>query len=79
MYLFKNEFMAYLLQQSPDRVKNYYINRPVKILSKAEPELCDYIRSTEAQGLVEAAQTMSDFLYDAWGVEGGDIFSVRIK
>lgn len=80
-YLLKNEFMAYLLQQRSSGVKRYFteVLSKRRYISAAEPELCDYIRSTEAQGLVEAAQTMSDFLYDAWGVEGGDIFSVRIK
>ena len=80
-YLLKNEFMAYLLQQKIDGVRPYFTDVLSKrrFISAAEPELCEYIRKTQARSLIEAAETMSAFLYDAWGVEGGNVFSVRIE
>ena len=61
-YLFKNEFMAYTLQQSVGEVKNYYIDRLARIINSAEPELCAYIRDTDAAAFTQAAETMSAFL-----------------
>ena len=72
-YLFKNEFMAYTLQQSVGEVKNYYIDRLARIINSAEPELCAYIRDTDAAAFTQAAEKMSAFLAGNWGINGGRI------
>lgn len=75
LYLLKNEFMAYILQQSSTQVEWYYINRlsRQKLISKAEPELCNYIREINALPFKQAADRMNDFLYATWGLKGGRI------
>ena len=78
-YLFKNEFMAYTLQQSVGEVKNYYIDRLARIINSAEPELCAYIRDTDAAAFTQAAETMSAFLAEKWGINGGRISLISFE
>ena len=78
-YLFKNEFMAYTLQQNVGEVKNYYIDRLARIINSAEPELCAYIRDTEAAAFTQAAETMSAFLAKNWGINGGRISLISFE
>lgn len=78
-YLFKNEFMAYTLQQSVGEVKNYYIDRLARIINSAEPELCAYIRDTEAAAFTQAAEKMSAFLAENWGINGGRISLISFE
>ena len=78
-YLFKNEFMAYTLQQSVGEVKNYYIDRLARIINSAEPELCAYIRDTEAAAFTQAAEKMSAFLTENWGINGGRISLISFE
>ncbi|GMO45507.1 MAG: hypothetical protein Pg6C_07500 [Treponemataceae bacterium] len=75
-YLAYNEFMAYLLQQPvsacgayfSQRIANYiYINRHY-------PTLAKYVRDTGAQGLVEAARKLSDYLSRTWGFAAGRLW-----
>lgn len=78
-YLFKNEFMAYTLQQSVGEVKNYYIDRLARIINSAEPELCAYIRDTDAAAFTQAAEKMSAFLAENWGINGGRISLISFE
>ena len=78
-YLFKNEFMAYTLQQSVGEVKNYYIDRLARIINSAEPELCAYIRDTEAAAFTQAAEAMGAFLAKNWGINGGRISLISFE
>ncbi|MGI5173831.1 hypothetical protein H0R92_09545 [Treponema sp. OMZ 840] len=80
-YLLKNEFMAYVLQQSPSSTGAYFTDVLSKrrFISTAEPELCDYIRKTDARAFVQAAETMSAFLYKNWGLAGGNLFFMSIN
>ena len=77
--MFKNEFMAYTLQQSVGEVKNYYIDRLARIINSAEPELCAYIRDTEAAAFTQAAEKMSAFLVENWGINGGRISLISFE
>ncbi|MEL3905729.1 MAG: hypothetical protein P1P65_01675 [Treponema sp.] len=74
-YLLKNEFMAYILQQSSSHVQWYAVNRlsRQRAISDAEPELCAYIRSINAVPFKDAAEKMEAFLYAQWGLRGGRI------
>ncbi|WP_428768716.1 hypothetical protein V1L52_08395 [Treponema sp. HNW] len=77
-YLLKNEFMAYILQQKPSDVKRYFTDvlSVRRYISAAEPRLCEYVRKSEARSFVRAGEAMSAFLYDSWGIEGGNLFSI---
>ena len=74
-YLLQNEFMAYILQQSSGYLQWYYLNRLSRqwAISKAEPKLCEYIRSIKAEPFMQAAARMSSFLYTRWGIVGGRV------
>lgn len=80
-YLFKNEFMAYTMQQRVENVQNYFIDTLSyrKAVSAAEPELCEYIRASKAASFVSAAHQMSGFLYATWGIKAGKIALVSIE
>ena len=42
-------------------------------MNKAEPELRAYIRKTDAEDFMQAAEQMSAFLYTRWGLKAGRI------
>ena len=74
-YLLQNEFMAYLLQQNSSQLRPYYVDRIswLRVMNKAEPELRAYIRKTDAEDFMQAAEQMSAFLYTRWGLKAGRI------
>ncbi len=79
-YLLQNEFMAYLLQQSSDLLRQYYTQLSwIHTLYKAEPTLCKYIRNTNAKDFIRAAAQMNAFLYTIWGLGGGRIHLAEIE
>jgi len=80
-YLLQNEFMAYILQQSSGYLQWYYLNRLSRqwAISKAEPKLCEYIRSTKAEPFMQAAARMSSFLYTRWGIVGGRVALIDLQ
>jgi len=80
-YLFKNEFMAYTLQQPIEQVQSYYVEKLSrrKAVSAAEPALCTYIQKTNAVAFREAADTMNDFLFKQWGIIGGRVNQAVIQ
>lgn len=80
-YLFKNEFMAYTLQQPIEQVQSYYVEKLSrrKAISAAEPALCTYIQKTNAVAFREAADTMNDFLFKQWGIIGGRVNQAVIQ
>lgn len=79
-YLLRNEFMAYILQQSSSHVQWYAVNRlsRQRAINAAEPELCAYIRSINALPFKNAAEKMEAFLYAQWGLRGGRIHLAEI-
>lgn len=77
-YLVTNEFMAYLLQQGVSEVANYYINKSnLPSVYNYTPDLCLYIRETNAKGLEDAAAILNDFVFDQYGIIGGDLGLVK--
>lgn len=73
-YLIENEFMAYLLQQSLQQTSQYFINISNRgSVLKGLPELSSYIRQTKAQGFVESASQLQDYLYKHYGLTAGRI------
>ncbi|MGP1454449.1 MAG: hypothetical protein ACTTJ7_01620 [Treponema sp.] len=80
-YLFKNEFMAYTLQQPIEQVQSYYVEKLAtrKAVSAAAPALCAYIQKTNAAAFKEAASKMNDFLFKQWGIVGGRINQAVIQ
>ncbi|MGP1430720.1 MAG: hypothetical protein ACTTJ4_00115 [Treponema sp.] len=80
-YLLQNEYMAYILQQSPSYLQEYYLTRLARhwAIRAAEPELCKYITATNAEAFVQVAEEMSRFLYAHWGIKGGRIYLAELK
>ena len=79
-YLFKNEFMAYLLQQDRGFLQEYYSRISwFRMMTEAEPALCRYIRRTNAKDFMQTAAQMSSFLYTSWGLKAGRIYLSRIE
>jgi hypothetical protein len=75
-YLVQTEFMSYLLQQPVSAVSSYFTDRIAGYIyiNRYHPDLVQYIKATRAQGLVEAAQKMSDYLEREWGIAAGRVW-----
>ena len=43
------------------------------------PELCRYIKKTKAQGFVESAMHLDEYLYNRWGMQTGREWTVYIN
>lgn len=80
-YLLKNEFMGYLVQQGVSFTSNYFANNLAtrKGVNEKFPELCRYIKKTKAQGFVEAAMSLDEYLYNRWGMQTGREWTVYIN
>ncbi len=73
-YLVKNEFMAYLMQQSLDDVEKYYLDRTeIPYMQKAVPSLNSYVRSSNAYDFLEASMEFNDYAFKTWGLAAGRI------
>lgn len=73
-YLLKNEFMAYLLQQSIANTGQYFVNiasRPSVI--KNLPELSLYVRNSRGSGFTEACRELDAFIYKSYGLAAGRV------
>ena len=73
-YLMHNEFMAYILQQRLKDVSEYFVGRAnlysVRVFT---PELAAYVRETNAKGFEDAAVILNDYIYDEYGISGGNV------
>ena len=80
-YLLKNEFMGYLVQQGVTFTANYFANNLAtrKGVNEKFPELCKYIKNTKAQGFVDAATYLDEYLYNRWGMQTGREWTVYIS
>lgn len=80
-YLIENEFMAYLLQQNLQQTAQYFINMSNRgSVLNALPELSSYIRETKAQGFIDSASVLQDFLFTRYGLTAGRLALVsRIR
>lgn len=74
-YLMHNELMAYLLQQQVYRIPAYFAENLAirKSVNDNEPELAQYVRETNAQGFVDAATILEEYLYQRWGFAAGRV------
>ena len=72
-YLMQNEFMAYVMQLGVSSVPAYFAENLAwrGSVMQAMPELSEYIRETNAAGIVEAARKLDDFVFDTWSMNAG--------
>lgn len=79
-YLLNNEFMAYVLQQPLNQVAGYFTGiAGWPSVVKAQKDLCNYIKSTEARAFEDAAIMMNEYLFTKWGIESGNISLVTFE
>ena len=80
-YLLKNEFMGYLVQQGLTFTSKYFSTNLAtrKGVNEKFPELCKYIKNTKAQGFVDAATYLDEYLYQRWGMQTGREWTVYIS
>ena len=80
-YLLKNEFMGYLVQQGLTFTSKYFSTNLAtrKGVNEKFPELCKYIKNTKAQGFVDAATHLDEYLYNRWGMQTGREWTVYIS
>lgn len=73
-YLMNNEFMAYIMQQRLSEVGEYFASRgnlySVRVFT---PELAQYVRDTNGKGFEDAAVILNDYVFDEYGLMGGNI------
>ncbi len=76
-YLFKNEFMAYMLQKPVNAVEDYYVKianwRSSQTLIKKES---DYIIATKASGFVGASQMFEDYVMEKYNLAAGRVWLI---
>jgi hypothetical protein len=73
-YLMQNEFMAYIMQQPISEVaQNFLTYASWNSVIRELPQLCSYIKNTEARAFEDAAIMMTDFVFDNYGIVAGDI------
>ncbi|NLM01264.1 MAG: hypothetical protein GX220_07430 [Treponema sp.] len=77
-YLLKNEFMAYLLQQSTKACSSYFADNLAnrKFVNAATPELCKKIKETRAQSLTDAAIALDNYVYENYALNAGRVFLI---
>ena len=77
-YLMQNEFMAYIMQQSFSNVRNYFIQVAGRgSVYRIQPESAEYIRSTNAQAFVDAAEILNSYAFDNWGLACGRVALIQ--
>ena len=77
-YLLKNEFMAYLLQQSVNSTGDYFLKMAKREHSQQlAKEEADYVISTDANGFTSAATLLDDYVNQRWGLNGGRIWLIN--
>lgn len=77
-YLMHNEFMAYIMQQRIKDVSEYFVGRAnLYSVRTFTPELASYVRETNAKGFEDAAVILNDYVYDVYGIIGGNVALVN--
>lgn len=74
-YLMENELMAYLMQQSVPNTQGYFAKNLAvrKSVNDAIPELAEYVRNTNAQGFINVANVLEQFVFDNYGLAAGRV------
>ncbi|MBB5217878.1 hypothetical protein DYE49_07995 [Treponema rectale] len=75
-YLMKNEFMAYHLQLSPQTTGAYFVTRSYWSNMRSFPDLQRYVQQTKGKDFEMVAYSLSDYVYERWGLYGGRTFLV---
>ena len=76
-YLMKNEFMAYIMQQSLRYCSSYFVqisNRESVIENQSQDAA--YIRSNNAFYFVKACQSLNDYAFTRWALAAGRVHLV---
>lgn len=73
-YLMQNEFMAYLMQQPLSFVSEYFIHVANRgSVMSYQKELCDWVKSTQAQTFEDACRVLDSYAFDNWGLASGRV------
>lgn len=73
-YLMQNEFMAYIMQQAPFNVRAYFLGLANRgSVNVNQPELAAYVRETNAEPFVQAADFLNSYAFDNWGLAAGRV------
>ena len=76
-YLMRNEFMAYMLQKSPERTKDYFLNiSNWTTLCEKYPEQVAYIRKNDCEDFRKASEALCNYVSKRWGYWGGRTYLV---
>ncbi len=79
-FLMRNEFMAYLLQQSPANTAKYFTTKSTWVkVNEENPEAAQYVSETEGSDFGIASQKLSDYVDKRWGYWGGRTHLVTRK
>lgn len=81
MYLIKNEFMAYIVQQSVRQTEKYFASTLASriYVNKFTPDLAAYVKNTRAASFKNVAKQFDSFLFKNWGLNAGRIYLVSKK
>lgn len=72
-YLMKNEFMAYIMQQSVANCGQYFVNHAWwNSVMAFTPDLARYVINTKGVGFEEAAKALNEFVFDKYGLVAGN-------
>ena len=73
----RNEFMAYMLQKSPERTKDYFLNiSNWTTLCEKYPEQVAYIRKNDCEDFRKASEALCNYVSKRWGYWGGRTYLV---
>lgn len=73
-YLMQNEFMAYIMQQPVSSVRSYFLQVAGRgSVNRMQGESAQYIRDTQAQAFVDAAEVLNSYALDTWGLACGRV------
>lgn len=79
-YLIHNEFMAYLLQQSPENSETYFTTRSNWTqIANANPSASSYVRRNEGKDFGAASKSLSEYVFNRWGFWGGRTYLIKRK
>ncbi len=79
-YLLVNEFMAYLMQQTPDKVNSYYFDYIIPSMISSRPEwtaeLEGFIKSYPDH-YIQSALAIEQLAWETAGLKAGNLFDTR--
>ena len=76
-YLMRNEFMAYMLQKSPERTRDYFLNiSNWTTLCEKNPAQVEYIQKSGCEDFRKASENLCNYVSKRWGYWGGRTYLV---